>query len=959
MSKPSWKSKLLFGNKNRISEPTRQLLDVIICGDTQSVLAILRLYHKKISLLSQDDLGNSPIHLATIHHRVEIMRIMLELAPNIASIHSRDGKTAMCMAVELCHSDIIDLLIRYHANVDLMSNDKTPLMTACIRSCIICVKVLLEAGANPHIADSKGRTAVDFTKMDSIRVLFAHSPVELSRDVRIVKSMIQSTQTEQIIDRSYKLMKKIGEGTFGSTYIARNTTHGFRCVVKTLAANTLDDINSSIAEALTLALFKDVPNIVEFKDFFLSRPGNIKEENFSRVIQLLLTEPKIKPGSKEGICFVNLAMEYAEGGDLFSLVSKRLGEAVTKEEEIEKNKECMRNDENEEESEDYVSVEPEWISEGEILRIIEQICLALSEIHRCNFIHRDIKPGNIFLDKENNVKIGDFGIAKLFDKSNDGNVPAHTIVGSQNYMASEIYNTSQPYDQSVDMFAVGCVIYFLVKFNHPNFFMKDARKEVLTEVKDWCSEFLYKMMTNLWNPNPQARPTAEDVVLWIRSRNISDISGNFTSLSDNRNKLACSQETRFHPKKQRKLPIRKAFKLCGLISREKQLYQVRHTTSGENFMMKRVACSSLNKLNLCLKEAAYLSYMKNCNQIISYHDTFIDQTFKRELNVSDEYKIDDEQENHIIADDHLSVCIVMENTERSVYDIIEKFKDRALFIPEELILHWTIQCSQALAYIHERGLIHRNIKTSNMFVDDENNLYLGEFTEVKDTKTFGCAKTLVGSFASKAPEMGREGIYSFSVDIFSLGFALHDMLILDRSKTYIDYIVPARYSDFIQRLLEDMLARNPEARPPAEAICRLISKELLSRQLTKSMETNSNKSSLNSYIVTKNEAQTLGKFKCVSSVPKIIRPEMDCIFQALSAMQIQQKDQSSIKPANSVFVSINKRTVTSPNPRYASTSQIPQDICNVCTCQIFLQHLFRPTGTCANCFHSHNTNKNI
>ena len=53
--------------------------------------------------------------------------------------------------------------------------------------------------------------------------------------------------------------------------------------------------------------------------------------------------------------------------------------------------------------------------EEDILNWFIEICEALNYIHNNNIIHRDLKPNNIFLMKNNNIKIGDFGIARILD----------------------------------------------------------------------------------------------------------------------------------------------------------------------------------------------------------------------------------------------------------------------------------------------------------------------------------------------------------------------------------------------------------------------------------------------------------------------------------------------------------------------------------------------------------------
>lgn len=56
--------------------------------------------------------------------------------------------------------------------------------------------------------------------------------------------------------------------------------------------------------------------------------------------------------------------------------------------------------------------EREEISEKENFKIFSQIINGVITIHEANIIHRDLKPENIFLDEKNQVKIGDFGLAR-------------------------------------------------------------------------------------------------------------------------------------------------------------------------------------------------------------------------------------------------------------------------------------------------------------------------------------------------------------------------------------------------------------------------------------------------------------------------------------------------------------------------------------------------------------------
>lgn len=104
---------------------------------------------------------------------------------------------------------------------------------------------------------------------------------------------------------------------------------------------------------------------------------------------------------------------------------------------------------------------------NEYWRLFRQILEAVSYIHSSGFIHRDLKPTNIFIDKSNNVKVGDFGLAKnsrLYSMILDNNQVAQTsnkdlstVVGTFFYTANEV--ASGDYNEKVDMYSLG-VIFF-------------------------------------------------------------------------------------------------------------------------------------------------------------------------------------------------------------------------------------------------------------------------------------------------------------------------------------------------------------------------------------------------------------------------------------------------------------------------------------------------------------------
>ena len=100
------------------------------------------------------------------------------------------------------------------------------------------------------------------------------------------------------------------------------------------------------------------------------------------------------------------------------------------------------------------------IEEKTIKNIIIQICLGLKEIHKNKLIHRDLTPDNIFMDGNNNIKIGDFSVSKILTT----NKYTKSKVGKYHYFAPEIEKEKE-YNNKADIYALGCIIYELFTLN--------------------------------------------------------------------------------------------------------------------------------------------------------------------------------------------------------------------------------------------------------------------------------------------------------------------------------------------------------------------------------------------------------------------------------------------------------------------------------------------------------------
>ena len=105
--------------------------------------------------------------------------------------------------------------------------------------------------------------------------------------------------------------------------------------------------------------------------------------------------------------------------------------------------------------------EDSLINEKIIKDIIIQICKGLQEIHKNKFIHRDLTPDNIFMDNNNNIKIGDFGVSKVLTTTQNY---TKSKAGKFKYLAPEIIK-DEKYNNKVDIYSLGCVIYELFTLN--------------------------------------------------------------------------------------------------------------------------------------------------------------------------------------------------------------------------------------------------------------------------------------------------------------------------------------------------------------------------------------------------------------------------------------------------------------------------------------------------------------
>ena len=113
------------------------------------------------------------------------------------------------------------------------------------------------------------------------------------------------------------------------------------------------------------------------------------------------------------------------------------------------------------------------LTENEVIQLGLDLSKALEYCRKLNIIHRDIKPENIFVSRFGDFKLGDFGIARELERTMSG----CSKKGTYSYMAPEMYK-GEKYDSGVDIYSLGIVLYKLM--NHNRLPFMNLEKQFIT-----------------------------------------------------------------------------------------------------------------------------------------------------------------------------------------------------------------------------------------------------------------------------------------------------------------------------------------------------------------------------------------------------------------------------------------------------------------------------------------------
>jgi eukaryotic-like serine/threonine-protein kinase len=143
---------------------------------------------------------------------------------------------------------------------------------------------------------------------------------------------------------------------------------------------------------------------------------------------------------------------------------------------------------------------PHAIAPGRAVRVLDQVFGALSALHEFGLVHRDVKPGNLFLSAKKNgaIKLGDFGMVKVPGLAD---VEAGKWIGTPNYMSPEQANDSAGVDPRADIFAAGVLAFRMLVGRLP----ENGEPFPEGAVKG-CPKGLGALVDQYRAPNPDARP---------------------------------------------------------------------------------------------------------------------------------------------------------------------------------------------------------------------------------------------------------------------------------------------------------------------------------------------------------------------------------------------------------------------------------------------------------------------
>ncbi|XP_030865940.3 serine/threonine-protein kinase Nek1 isoform X5 [Gorilla gorilla gorilla] len=232
---------------------------------------------------------------------------------------------------------------------------------------------------------------------------------------------------------------------------------------------------------------------------------------------------------------------------------------------------------------------------------------------------------------------------------------------------------------------------------------------------------------------------------------------------------------------------------------------VKSTEDGRQYVIKEINISRMSSKEReeSRREVAVLANMKHPN-IVQYRESF--------------------EENG-------SLYIVMDYCEGG--DLFKRINaQKGVLFQEDQILDWFVQICLALKHVHDRKILHRDIKSQNIFLTKDGTVQLGDFGIARVlNSTVELARTCIGTPYYLSPEICENKPYNNKSDIWALGCVLYELCTLKHAfeagsmKNLVLKIISGsfppvslHYSYDLRSLVSQLFKRNPRDRPSVNSI---------------------------------------------------------------------------------------------------------------------------------------------